>query len=192
MASVAVYMVGSIPYYIDIVRGRTKPERAAWWIWTLLGIIAFAAQVASGATWSALVTLIGTLDVFAIAVLSLKHGYGSFGARDVVGVTIATLAVALWAVTDKPIIALLLTISADLVGYALVSMKAWQSPYSETLVAWVASTVASVLGVLAAGHASFEVLLYPVYLVIGEGAMTSIIILRRRMRPAPVRVRIVQ
>ena len=41
-----------IPYLRDIFRHTTKPERASWLIWAVLGSIAFFSQLAEGATWS--------------------------------------------------------------------------------------------------------------------------------------------
>ena len=51
IASAVVNTIGLVPYLRDIFRHKTKPERAAWWIWLTLNMIAFFAQLAAGATW---------------------------------------------------------------------------------------------------------------------------------------------
>ncbi|HRC28524.1 MAG TPA: hypothetical protein PKV96_04030, partial [Candidatus Saccharimonas sp.] len=65
-----------MPYLRDIFRHKTKPERATWWIWLTLNMIAFFAQLAAGATWSLGLMAGQLLAVGLIAVLSLRFGYG--------------------------------------------------------------------------------------------------------------------
>lgn len=44
IVSALIILAGAPPYLRDIMRGKTKPERATWFIWAMLGIIAFSAQ----------------------------------------------------------------------------------------------------------------------------------------------------
>jgi hypothetical protein len=46
----------TIPYVRDTVRGSTRPHRGSWLIWGVLAIVACVAQLADGASWSALMT----------------------------------------------------------------------------------------------------------------------------------------
>ena len=52
------------PYIRDIFRLETKPERGSWFIWTVLGFIAFFSQLAKGATDSLWLTAGQTAAVF--------------------------------------------------------------------------------------------------------------------------------
>lgn len=67
MLQIFGYMSGIIsiicilPYLRDIFRHTTKPERASWFIWTVLGSIAFFSQYAKGATDSLWMTAAQTL-----------------------------------------------------------------------------------------------------------------------------------
>jgi hypothetical protein len=56
-------VVGFVPYLRDILRHKTKPERAMWWIYAVLFGVLFAAQVDAGAGWLVFVTGAWTLDV---------------------------------------------------------------------------------------------------------------------------------
>ena len=47
-----VAVADPIPYIRDTVRGRTRPHRGTWLIWSVLAIVAFLAQYADGAAWS--------------------------------------------------------------------------------------------------------------------------------------------
>jgi hypothetical protein len=44
-------LAGFIPYIRDIFRHKTKPERAMWWIYSMLFMVLWAAQLGAGATW---------------------------------------------------------------------------------------------------------------------------------------------
>ena len=44
-----VFFAAFIPYFIDIARGRTKPQRTTWIIWTILGVLTFASYKSVGA-----------------------------------------------------------------------------------------------------------------------------------------------
>ncbi len=46
----------TIPYVRDTVRGSTRPHRGSWLIWGVLAIVACVAQLADGASWSAVMT----------------------------------------------------------------------------------------------------------------------------------------
>ena len=51
-----VSVVSYIPYFRDIFKRQTKPHIFSWFVWGLISIIAFFAQLAKGAGVGALVT----------------------------------------------------------------------------------------------------------------------------------------
>ncbi|NJL86605.1 MAG: hypothetical protein HC886_12485 [Leptolyngbyaceae cyanobacterium SM1_1_3] len=34
-----IYVLGFIPYLVAIYQGKTRPNRATWWIWVAVGLI---------------------------------------------------------------------------------------------------------------------------------------------------------
>jgi hypothetical protein len=72
-----------IPYIIGTLKQSTKPNKATWIIWSVLGIIAAASYYASGArdtAWSPIVYAIGNVTV--VALLSMKHSETKWTALD--------------------------------------------------------------------------------------------------------------
>jgi hypothetical protein len=61
-----------IPYFISIIRGKTKPNRATWWIWSWLGVLLFFSYKASGATDTLWVALVYMITPLITALLSLN------------------------------------------------------------------------------------------------------------------------
>ena len=113
VVSAIANFVGLFPYIRDILAKKTKPERATWWIWASLSVVAFSAQVAAGATWSLAMTGAQGIGVFIIAILSVKYGYGTFRKKDYLSLLIAGLGIVLWTITDNPLTALLIVIFVD-------------------------------------------------------------------------------
>lgn len=173
---------GLIPYILDILGRKTKPERATWWIWSALSLIAFSAQIDAGATWSLAMTGAQLLAVVMIAFLSLKYGFGSFHKKDFISLLLAFFGILLWKVTDSPIMALIVVVLVDVMALYLTVIKTWKNPETETLVAWVLGTASGVCGLIAVGDWDLTKLIYPAYIALADGLLAWIIFSRRKAK----------
>jgi hypothetical protein len=100
ISSSVVFLAGCFPYIRDILRKTTIPERAPWFIWTVLGIISFFALLAEGATWSLFLIgafVLGDLLIFG---LSLKYGSGGLRKRDLVALVVSGIGLYIWYLTQ--------------------------------------------------------------------------------------------
>lgn len=181
VASAIVGLIAYPPYLRDMFRGTTHPERASWFIWTVLSGIALASQIAEGATWSLLMTAANTLGVATIFVLSLKFGSGGLAKRDIISLIIAACGLGLWAVTHQPVVALMIVIAVDAAGAWLTVYKAHKDPASETLSTWIIDCISNALGLLAVGSLKASLLLYPAYLLIANAAVVFAIKTAKQM-----------
>ena len=50
--------IGGLSYLIDTVRGKIKPNKVSWFLWSLAPLIAFAAEVKQGVGIQSLTTFI--------------------------------------------------------------------------------------------------------------------------------------
>ncbi len=50
--------IGGLSYLIDTVRGKIKPNKVSWFMWSLAPLIAFAAEVKQGVGIQSLTTFI--------------------------------------------------------------------------------------------------------------------------------------
>ena len=173
--------VCGVPYIRDILRHKTKPERATWWVWLGLGIMATIAQFQAGATWSVAMTIASVMGCGTIAFLSLRYGYGAFKVRDMAALFVAAAGMAVSYMLHSPLVALLIIIGVDLIGYSLTIAKTWHAPETETLSTWFLGSVAGLLGFLAVGSLSFAQIVYPLYILIANLFLVFIIIYRRRV-----------
>jgi hypothetical protein len=169
-----------VPYIKDIFLLKTKPERASWFIWTVLGFIAFFSQLAKGATDSLWLTAGQTLAVLIIVLLSIKYGVGGFTKRDIRALIAAGIGLILWYITKEAAWALFIVIAIDSVGTLLTAIKSYEDPESETFSTWIMSGTSGIFGALAVGVLSPVLLAYPLYIVIANYTIVVMMLLGRR------------
>lgn len=177
-AILSILMV--VPYIRDIFLLKTKPERASWFIWTVLGFIAFFSQLAKGATNSLWLTGGQTLAVLMIVLLSIKYGVGGFTKRDIRALIAAGIGLILWYITKEAAWALLIVIAIDSVGTLLTAIKSYENPESETFSTWVISGTSGIFGAFAVGAFQPILLAYPVYIIIANYTIVVTMLLGRR------------
>ena len=105
-----------VPYIKDIFKNTTKPERASWLIWAILGLVIFFAQLAKGASnslWFTGAQVLGDLTVF---ILAIKYGVGGLIKRDIIALFAAGLGLVLWYLTSEAAVALFIAIAIDATG----------------------------------------------------------------------------
>ncbi len=169
--SAVLILVAGPPYALDTLKGITKPERMTWFIFSLLGLVAFVSQAGLGASWSLLFSGLDTAGSCLMLLLSLKYGVGGYARRDIVALTIALAGIAAAYLFKQPLISLSGVVLADASGTALTVRKAFLDPSSETTITWLCVGTAAVFGMLAVGSWSRTLLLYPAYLVVANYAV---------------------
>lgn len=174
--------VAVLPYIYDILKGKTKPERASWFIWTALGLIAFFSQLEKGATNSLWMVGTSTVSVLIVSLLSLKYGYGGFSKRDKTSLLIAAFGLLLWFFTKEAAFALFITIFVDSIGSFLTITKSHKDPESETLSTWIIATITGIFGALSVGEWNFILLVYPLYIFLANLAVVMAILLGKRKK----------
>ena len=173
-------VVGIAPYIRDILLKKTKPERASWLIWMVLEGIAFFSQLAKGATNSLWLPGVETVAVAIVFILSIKYGEGGFTSRDIIALITAFCGLIVWFFTKEASFALFIVILIDAAGAYLTVIKAYKEPASETLITWVLSVISAILAAFAVGAFNFILLLYPIYLALGNFAVVAAILLGKR------------
>ncbi|HZR94512.1 MAG TPA: hypothetical protein VFA56_02385 [Gaiellaceae bacterium] len=177
----AAALVATAPYIVDTARGRTRPHRGTWLIWSTLSLIALLSQRADGASWSLLVVagqFVSTASVLALAIVR-KHGEGGTSVAEIALLALAGIGVVGWAVADDPAIATAAVVAADLVGVLLMLPKTYRDPWSETLSTFVLGGVSGMLGAAAVGRWAPSLLLYPAYIVAADSLTVATIAIRR-------------
>ena len=187
LMSALLGLIAFVPYALNTLRGRTHPQRASWLIWSVLGSIALASQIAEGATdslWFAAIKVGGTLVIFGLAVFG---GRGAFVKRSEAWILVAAaIGIVLWFQTKTPAYALAISISISLLGGVATIRQAYHTPHTENMFMWATSFFASGLAIVAVGRLDVMLLAYPVYLLVLNGGIVLAMLLGRALAPVPV------
>lgn len=174
--SILISIAGAVPYCVQIVRGRVRPERTTWFIWTLILALAVWGYHASGANdsvWFLVGDLLVTATIFG---LSLWRGQGGWNRLDISCLAIAGFSLLLWQLSSIPLLAVWGTMIADAVAVVPTIVKSLHDPQSESASVYAFSSVAAVCGFLAVGEWNLALLAYPVYLFLANFS-TALVVL---------------
>ncbi len=179
--SSVIAVVAYIPYFKDIFRGKTKPHIFSWFIWGLLGIITFIAQVVKGAGAGSWANGLTALICFTIAALSISHGEKQITLTDKLSFSGAILALILWFLTKNPLAAVILACAIDTLAYVPTFRKAYGKPFEETLPAFITTTIGIIISLFALEAYSPTTWLYPAVLATSNSIFIIMLITRRKI-----------
>jgi hypothetical protein len=178
-AAAIINVLGFMPYIRDILRHKTKPERAMWWIYVFMFGVLFAAQMDAGGRWLLLITGAYLVESAVIAMLSVRYGYGSFHKRDTISLLVAAVGLLLWLATDMPLVAIMLVIIVDFAGFWLTLVKTWHAPHTETLISWQLACVSAILSMFSISTWKLDIVVYPLYAAVVTALLAWLIMHRR-------------
>jgi chromate transport protein ChrA len=176
---VAVTLISYVPYFRDMFRGKTKPHAFTWFIWMLLTLIAFFAQISGGAGAGSYVLGLTAAISLVIFVTALVVGRKNIVKVDWLFLAGSILALFLWSVTESPFWSVILITVVDAVAFAPTFRKAWSKPWSETLITYLLSSVKFVFVILALEKYLIVTALYPFSLIIMNGLFVLMLVFRR-------------
>ena len=175
-----------LPYIQGILKGKVKPQRASWLIWSVLTAIAFFTQISIGASHSLWLPGVQTIGVIIVFLLSLKVGIGGFTKRDILTLIAAAAILVIWHFTNDPVLATYLTILIDGLGGLLTVLKSYEDPDSETAITWALSGTAGLCALVSVGSLNPELAAYPIYVCAINFAVVAAIMLGKKKRSASV------
>ncbi|MEO8580988.1 MAG: hypothetical protein ABI425_00230 [Patescibacteria group bacterium] len=127
---------GTIAYLIDTVKGRVKPNRVSFLLWSIAPFIAFAAQIKQGVGFESLMTFSVGFLPFLIFIASLvnKKAEWKITKFDLICGFFSIIGLILWLITKTGNVAIFFSIMAD--GLAAIPTVVKSYKYPETEVAW--------------------------------------------------------
>lgn len=191
IAATLMALVAYVPYFRNMLAGRTRPHAFTWLVWASLTAIAFAGQVVEGGGPGAWVTGFTAAVSFVIFGYALWQGRGT--QRDIVlvdwlSLAGAALALVLWGVTDNPLTAVLLITVIDALAFVPTFRKSYRRPWEETAVTYSLSGLKFVIAIFALEQLTPTTWLYPASLVLMNGLFVGMLLVRRRQLQVPMPV----
>lgn len=171
---------GYVPYIYSIFHGDTQPNKATWFIWTLVGgLLAFSylAEGDQSSIWLPFGYFLGPLFV---AILSLRYGYATWTKLDTICIVAALISIVPWILSDNATLTLLINVALDATGAIPTLVKTFKEPETEDLSGWAIFFTANTLQLFAISQWHLAAS-YPIYLFLLAGAMV-IFILRGKLK----------
>ena len=168
-------IVGYVPYIISILLGKTKPNRASWFIWALVGGLLAVSYIAEGdrnTIWLPISYFLGPLIV---ALLSLRYGYTTWTKIDTICIVAALISVIPWMLSHNAMFTLIINVLIDMMGAVPTIIKTHREPDTEDFTAWLIFFVANTLQVFAISEWGLAAL-YPLYLFVLAAMIVFLIV----------------
>ncbi len=179
LTAAVVGALGIVPYMIDVVKQRTKPNIVSWVTWGMLTGIGTAAAFASHEPRSALLTLGDTLAVCIVVVLGFKYGKAKLGLFDALCQASALLGLLLWLIFNSPLIAIMATVGIDFIAALPTIKHSWLKPQEETWQTFLFGIIAATMTLLSLSRHTVNGVAYPLYLMLSQVILVTIIVTRR-------------
>jgi hypothetical protein len=149
--------IGAVAYLVDTIKGKVKPNRVSFLLWSIAPFIAFAAQVNQGVGLESLMT-------FSTGFFPLITFGGSFVNKkaewklttfDLFCGVLSLLGLILWLITKVGNIAIAFSIVAD--GFAAIPtiVKSYKYPDTEMAWPWITTSFGVLLTLLTLNELTF-------------------------------------
>jgi len=165
-------------YFRDMFAGKTKPHAFSWLVWALLAGIGFFAQVSANAGIGAWATGLTSVASFAIFCFALYKGDTQPTQFDWILLSLALLSLALLTVVRSKELALCLTLSALIAGFAMTTRKAYKKPSEENGRAFLLNALKFLPAIPALSSFSFLTVAYPLVAGLGNAVIALTVYMR--------------
>jgi hypothetical protein len=141
---------GAVVYLINTVKGKVKPNKVTFLLWSVVPFIAFFAQIKQGVGLEALMTFSAgflPLTVF-IASFTNKQAAWKITRFDLLCGGLSLVGLVLWMITKVGNVAIFFSIVADGLAAIPTIVKAYKFPDTEIAWPWIATVIGVILTLL--------------------------------------------
>src|SRR3989338_7908963 len=167
-------LAGYIPYITSILRGKTRPNRATWFIWTIVGGLLAFSYIAEADIYSIWLPLGYFFGPLITAILSIRYGYSGWSKLDSICMAAAIISIIPWLLSKDAIFTLLINVLIDATGAIPTIVKTYHEPETEDFTAWLIFFIANTTQLFAISEWNIASI-YPIYLFILAGIMVLFI-----------------
>ena len=165
---IAIAAVGLSSYFIDTVRGKIKPNKVSFALWSIAPIVAFFAQIKQGVGIQSLMTL--SVGIFPIIIFLgsfvNKKAYWKITKFDLICGALSLAGLFLWYVTKVGNLVILFSILADGLAYVPTIAKAYKYPETESAWPWLAASTNGLFTLLTITIWNFTHVGFPLYFLV--------------------------
>lgn len=160
-----IQLLGNLKYLLETIKGKVKPNRVTFFLWTLAPLIAFAAQIKQGVGIQSLLAFsvgFSPLVIF-ITTFLIKKSAWKLGLFDFVCGFLSMIGLMLWYITQIGNIAIVFAIVADALAALPTIRKTYFYPETEYSGAYFATIVFATITLLVTNTWNFAHYGWPIY-----------------------------
>ena len=172
-----ISVAGSAAYLVDTLKGKIRPNRVSFLLWSIAPFIAFAAQIKQGVGLEALMTFstgFFPLVVF-IATFINKNAEWKINKFDWLCGFLSVIGLTLWIITKVGDIAIIFSILADGLAALPTLVKAYKYPDTELAWPWIATSLGVALTLLTIAHPDFTNSGFIIYILIVDSLIFCLV-----------------
>lgn len=181
LISIAIYMTGIIPYWRDVIIGRTLPHPFSTGVWAIIVWFNSYVLYSSGEYLAFFPSFIMTLSLLIFWV-----GFGikqfrkiSINWFDYFCLILSILLLLYWFVSKNVLNTVILTLIIDFIAFLPVFKKGFLQPWTETIFATFMAWINQIFTLLAISSPDPETTLFWLYLLIANTSFFFMVALRR-------------
>jgi hypothetical protein len=177
-------------YAFDTLRGRNQPNRVTWAMWTVVPMIAFAAQIGQGVGLQSVFTFAGGFGPLLVLIATFVNpkAYWRLTSFDLTCGLISLTAVVLWAITGKGLVALVLSVVADFFAAVPTIKKSYRVPVSESGYPFLLGVVAALITLLTIQEWTLANSAFAIYVLFVDGLIAGLVLFpAARPKSLPIR-----
>jgi len=178
--SLAVGIFSNAMYLWSLIKRHSKPHAFSWGIWGLLTGIAFFAQYSQGAGPGAWATGFTAISCFFVAGWAATQGERDITLSDWITFIGALAILPVWYATRDPMIAVVLIVIIDALGFWPTFRKSWMKPYEEMISTYALGLVKFSFALAAMENYTPVTVTYPVFILLSSVIFVAMVMWRRR------------
>jgi hypothetical protein len=157
--------VGAIAYLIETVKGKIKPNRVSFLMWSIAPLVAFAAQIGQGVGIQSLFTLMLGILPIAIFIATFVNKEAEWGLTrfDLICGVLSAIGLVLWLITKVGNVAIFFSILADGLASIPTIVKSFKYPETEKAWPWLISDLGGLITILTIKKWDFATASFPLY-----------------------------
>lgn len=179
--AIALTFIAFFPYIRSILKGDIKPHVFSWIIWGITTFVVFFAQLeGKGGVGAWPIGVSGVITLFIAFLAFIKRSDITITALDWVFLTLALSSLPFWYFTSDPLWAVVILTTVDILGFGPTVRKAFEAPYSESLLFFALFAARNFIVILALENLSVTTVLFPAIIAIACVLLILVILYRRR------------
>jgi hypothetical protein len=179
--SVALAIIAAIIYVFQTLRGDVRPHPLSWFLFGILSATGYWVQRDQGAHQGSWTLLAMTIICFVFVAASVARGERSFSRQEWSFAVAGGAIFVLYLFTREPNVATALTTIVDALGYGPAFVRGWSHPRKDSVTSFALNGVKFVPSLMAMDPISFATSFYPATLLVLNTAVSTTLLLRRRV-----------